>query len=65
MIARLEGEREREVAATTTAAATAIATAAKIRDRISYSNSGHTIAISFTLVPVKPVKMSEFNFLKT
>jgi hypothetical protein len=29
-----------------------------------YFNSGQMTAISFTLVPVKPVKMSEFNFLK-
>lgn len=33
-------------------------------ERVSYFDSGHTTAISFTLVPVKPVKMSEFNFLK-
>lgn len=30
----------------------------------TYGESAQIMAISFTLVPVKPVNMSEFNFLK-
>lgn len=30
----------------------------------TYGGSAQIMAISFTLVPVKPVNMSEFNFLK-
>jgi hypothetical protein len=31
---------------------------------LTYGGSAYIMAISFTLVPVKPVNMSEFNFLK-